>query len=1039
MANLIINLFQNSFKLKSMRKVFLILGMCFALLSSAYAQQTVTGTVTGDDGLGIPGVSVVEKGTGNGTITSIDGEYTIEVADDATIVFSFVGMKTIEEVLGGRSTIDVTMTESQIGLEEVVVTALGISKEKKSLGYAVTEVGGEDIATVKDHNPANSLVGKVAGVVVTQGTGGPGGGSRVIIRGNNSITGNNQPLIVVDGVPIDASGSNSGGSVYNSTVSGGGITDINPDDIESISVLKGPNAAALYGSRAGNGVLLVTTKKGSRGRGVGVSINSNITFDNPMVLPEYQNQYGQGSQGNVPGNVTDLKNSTGSWGQMLDGSSQLYYTGETRPYVAQPTNFEDFFETGAKYVNSFAVDGAGDNYSVRFSYTNNKTESMIPNSDLKSHNFNLRSLVDLSDKLKLDAKATYFWQEINNVVNQGSEGVLASILTMPRNVDIEDLKTYQNPEESLNSISFGTLGSNPYWQLYHDRNMNRRERFLGFAKLTYEITPWLSAFARVGTDVTSVKRESVNQPGHHFYKTGRLNFGNSRVSETNADFLLMFNKDITSDLNLAINAGGNHSYRTYEAQSIYGEDFKIPTRATVANTVIQRPSYTPLEEKEVNSLYFQASLSYQDFAYLDITGRNDWSSTLPEANRSYFYPSVTGSVLLNRFIDPDQGLFNLLKVRSSWANVGNDTGPYQINSYYNLANDGYLGLTQLSRPSVKFNEDLKPENIASFELGLEGSMLNNRLFFDFSWYNIKTTDQIYDVPVPSSTGYSTFRENIGEMTNTGVELLVGGIPIQTGDFTWEVSANFAKNENELVELTEELESHVLNNTNSGNLRVQATVGGGYGDLYGTTWRTNDAGQIVVDANGRPQASTEKVFLGNAQPDWTGGLSNTFTYKNFSLNFLIDARVGGEIYSQTNAALDGAGVSTESLMYRDGGIVVDGVVLQDDGSYLPNGTEISAQDYWGSVSGIASQYVFEQTNVRLRELVFSYKFPQSILGDTFIKGATIGLIGRNLFFLYSDVDHVDPEASLGTGNSGMGILSYNMPTARSIGFNVNIKF
>lgn len=1022
-----------------MRKILIVFAMCFALISSAYAQETVTGVVTGTDGIGIPGVTVMEKGTVNGTITDLDGNYSIRVSSDAAIVFSFVGMQSVDETVDGRSTIDVTMTESQIGLEEVVVTALGISKEKKALGYSVTEVGGDDISVVKDHNPANSLVGKVAGVVVTQGTGGPGGGSRVIIRGNNSITGNNQPLIVVDGVPIDASGSNSGGSVYNSTVTGGGITDINPDDIESISVLKGPNAAALYGSRAGNGVLLITTKKGTKGRGLGISVNSNVTFDNPMVLPEYQNEYGQGTQGNIPGNVTDLKASSGSWGPKFDGSSQLYYTGETRPYSAQPDNVKDFFETGAKYVNTLALSGAGENHSIRFSYTNNQTSSMIPNSDLKSHNFNLRGVVDLTDKLQVDAKATYFYQDINNSVSQGSEGVLAYVYGMPRNVDIEDMKTYQKPEESLNSISYGSLGANPYWILYHDRNENRRERFLGFGKVTYQFTPWLSAFARVGTDVTNVKSESVNQPGHHFYTSGRLNYGKSRISETNADFLLMFNKDIAADLNLSVNAGGNHSYRTYEAMSIYGEDFKIPTRATVANSLVQRPSYTPMQEHVVNSLYFQASLSYRDFAYLDVTGRNDWSSTLPEANRSYFYPSVTGSVLLNQFIDPEADLFNLLKVRASWANVGNDTGPYQINSYYNVASEGYLGVTQLSRPSVKFNEDLKPENIASLEFGVEGSMFDNRFFFDFSWYNINTTDQIYDVPVPSSTGYSTFRENIGEMQNKGIELLVGGIPLRSGDFSWETSINFAKNKNELIELTEDLDSHVFNSTNSGNLNLQATVGGGYGDLYGTTLRTNDAGQIIVDAAGRPQASTDKVYLGNSQPDWTGGWQNTFKFKDLSLRVLIDARWGGQIYSQTNAALISSGVATESLEYRDGGITVDGVVLQEDGSYTQNTTAITAQQYWGSISGIASEFIYDQTNIRLREAVLSYTVPQSLIRDTFIKGATVGLVGRNLFFIYKEIDHVDPEASLGTGNNGQGILSYNMPTARSIGFNVNIKF
>ncbi len=1021
-----------------MRKILMIFAVCFALIGNAVAQQSVTGTVTGNDGVGIPGVTVVEVGTANGTITDIDGGYSITVSESATLVFTFVGMQTIEELVEGRSTIDVTLLPKEIGLEEVVVTALGLSKDKKALGYAVTEVGGDEISMVKDHNPANSLVGKVAGVVVTQGTGGPGGGSRVIIRGNNSITGNNQPLVVVDGVPIDDSGVNSGGSVYNSTVTGGGITDINPDDIESITVLKGPNAAALYGSRAGNGVLLITTKKGNRNKGLGVSLNSNITFDNPMILPEYQNEYGQGTQGNVPGNITDLKGASGSWGPKLDGSNQLYYTGEERPYVAQPSNFEDFFQTGEKYVNTISLDGGGENYSMRFSYTNNKTTSMIPNSDLKSHNFNLRSVVDLTDKFTVDAKATYFTQVLNNRISQGTEGVLSTILTMPRNVDINDLKVYQIPEESLNSISFGSLGANPYWMLYHDRNENKRDRFLGFAKATYEFTDWISAFVRIGTDVTSVRYESVNQPGHHFYKSGRLNFGNSRNTETNADFLIMIDKDLSTDFNLSANLGGNHSYRTYEAQSIYGENFKIPTRATVANSVVQRPSYTPLEEKIINSLYGQVSLSFRDFVYLDVTGRNDWSSTLGENNRSYFYPSVTGSFLANELFDRDAELFNLLKVRASWANVGNDTSPYQLYSYYNVASDGYLGLTQLSRPNVKFNPELKPENIASLEFGLEGSMLNNRLFFDVSIYNIKTTDQIYDVPVPESTGYSYFRENIGEMTNKGFEMLVGGIPVRTENFSWQISANFSQNKNSLNELIEDLEEHPLNTTNSGNLSVVATVGGGYGDLYGTTWRTNDAGQLVVDANGRPQASTEKVFLGNSQPDWIGGLTNTLTYKDISLRFLIDARFGGKIYSQTSAALDGSGVSVQSLEHREG-IVVDGYVKQDDDTYVKNETSISGQDYWGAVSGIASEYVFSQSNIRLREFVLSYNLPNSILKDGFIKGVNVGLIGRNLFFLYKEVDHVDPEASLGTGNNGQGILSYNLPTPRSIGFNVNIKF
>ncbi|MGM0529094.1 MAG: SusC/RagA family TonB-linked outer membrane protein [Bacteroidota bacterium] len=1029
---------------RKIRQISKYLASMLALLMFAgfvYGQQvTVTGNVTSsDDGLPIPGVTILEKGTSNGTTTDVDGNYSITVSSDATLVFSFVGMQTREIPVEGRTNIDVVMSVSVVAMDEVVVTSLGISKEKKSLGYAVSEVSSENISLVKDHNPANSLVGKVAGVVVTQGSGGPGGGSRIIIRGNNSITGNNQPLIVVDGIPIDNSGMNSGGSVYSSTITGGGITDINPDDIESISVLKGPNAAALYGSRAGNGVLLITTKSGAKRQGLGVTVNSNITFDNPMVLPDYQNEYGQGTQGNVPTELDDLKNHTGSWGPRLDGSTKLYFTGEQRPYVAQPDNVKNFFRTAGKYVNTLSLDGGGETYSARFSYTNNMTESMLPNSDLGSHNFNIRANVSLTDKLSVDAKATYFTQQINNRGSQGSEGVLAYVYPMPRNVDIEDLKTYQKPEESINSISYGSLGANPYWILYNDRNEESRDRILGFVKMDYQFTDWLSAFGRIGTDVTSIHRESVNQAGHHFFMSGRLNFSNSMSTETNADFLITANKDIMEDFNVTLMAGGNHSYRTGRSQSIYGEDFKIPTRATVANCVIQRPGYGPLNQHIVNSVYGQFSLAYNDMVYVDVTGRNDWSSTLPEQNRSYFYPSVSASVLLNEILDPAGEMFDLLKVRGSWANVGNDTGPYQIYTYYNVASDGYLGLTQLSRPSIKFNENLKPENINSIEFGIEGRMFLDRIFFDIGLYQIRTTDQIYDVPVPAATGYSYFRENIGETSNKGIEILLGVSPVRTSNFSWDVSLNFSRNVNTLVELTEDLESHVYNTTNSGNLRIQSTVDGGYGDIYGTDFRRTEDGELIVDAQGRFQSTPDKVYLGNSQPDFIGGIQNSIRFMDISLSFLVDARIGGKIYSHTSAALAASGVSTETLEYREEGIVIDGVVRQADDSYIPNTTTISAGDYWGSRSGIASAYIFEQTNVRLREFVLSYNVPSSILANMPVQGASIGLVGRNLFFIYKDIPDVDPEASLGTGNSGQGIISYNLPTARSIGFNINVKF
>ncbi len=1008
-----------------------------------YAQDlNVTGTVTStEDGQPVPGVSVVQKGTTNGTITDVTGVYNITVPQGSVLVFSFVGMGT-QEVVANTTTINISMVSDVIGMDEVVVTALGLSREKKALGYAVSELKSEEISTVKDPNVINSLTGKVAGVVITQSSSGPGGGSRVVIRGNNSLSGNNQPLYVVDGVPIDNSGVGSaagdGTGEYSRSDYGTGISDLNPDDIESMTVLKGPNAAALYGSRAGNGVILITTKKGTAGKGLGVSVTSSIMVDKPMLLPQYQDKYGQGSQGNIPPVLVDLKGS-GSWGPMFDGSEQPYWTGENRPYVAQPDNVKDFFDTGTQFINTIALEGGNEDANLRFSYTNNKTNAIIPNSDLKRHNFNVRGFANLTDKLSLDAKVTFFYQDTKNRVVQGTEGLLAYVYGMPRNLILDDYKVYQKPEESLNVISYSNSGGNPYWILNHDTNIDNRQRWSGFFKTQYEFTSWLTAFARVGTDIVDQRIETVSMPGHHFYTSGRFDFSNVRSSETNADFLFIFNKNITEDFNLSANFGGNHSFRTYEAMGIFGEDFRIPAKATVDNAKKTLPRYTPKREKIVNSLYASASLSYRDRLYLDVTGRNDWSSTLPSANRSYFYPSVSFSALVQRLVPTIEDVFNLAKFRISWAQVGNDTDPYQLDEFYLMSQEGFLNRTVLSRPSTKPNENLKPEKVTSFELGLELSALNNRIFADVSWYDIKSEDLIFDVPVAASTGYEKFRENVGELTNTGIELMLGGTPFKTRDFSWEVSFNYAKNNNELVSLIEDSDNFIFSSLNSGNVVVQATVGGEFGEIWGKTYNRTEDGTLIVNENGRPQATSEKVYLGNYQPDWTGGITNTLVYKDLSLRFLIDGRFGGELYSGTDASLDANGVSDRTLPYREEGILVEGVVEQEDGSFVPNTQQISAQDYYGALSGIPSNYIYEQTNIRLRELSLTYRFPQSLIGDTFIKNASISLIGRNLFFIYKKIDNFDPESSYSTSNFSQGFLFYNMPSTRSIGVNLNLKF
>ncbi len=1016
--------------------------LVWAIGLSAIA-QTVTGKVTdADDGSGLPGVNIRLQGTTLGTISDFDGNFSIKAKSGDVLTFSFVGYLSQEATVSGAS-LNLQLKVDAIGVDEVVVTALGISREKKSLGYSVTEIGGDDVNTVKETNIVNSLAGRVAGVVITKSNSGPGGGSRVVIRGNSSISGNNQPLYVVDGIPVDNSGFGSaagtGTANYSRIDYGTGISDINPDDIESVTVLKGPNAAALYGSRATNGVIIITTKKGKMGSGLGVSYSMSYTLENPMILPKFQDEYGQGADGNTYTDIEELLKRSSSWGAKMDGSQQLHWTGDTRAYSAQPDNVKDFFQTGSNLVNSLTLEGGNEKSNIRFSYTNNIANSILPESGLNRHNFNLRGFSQISDRLSIDSKVTYFLQDAQNRPTMGTEGIMAYVYTVPRSLDFEDLKDFQN-ESDYSTRSFANQAGNPYWTLNHDVNDDKRERLNGFAKATFKLTDYLSVFARVGSDIVSQKIESINQVGHWYHGSGRFTFTNYRVAETNADFLFMLDKELSSDIRITANLGGNAMSSSYERMSIYGEDFKIPTKPTTSSARELNPAYTPIREKKINSLYGSASLSYNNMLFLDMSARNDWSSTLPEDNWSYFYPAVSLSFLLSE-LGENNTVLDYAKLRMSVAKVGNDTDPYQLEIAYDMQQDGYLGLTTLTKPAVKMNPDLLPEQTTSLEFGTEFKLFGNKIYGDLSYYSITSENLIFDVPVSPSTGYSHFRENVGELTNKGFEAMIGGTILNSADMKWDVSLNMATNTNELVELIEGTENFIFTTTNSGTMWVQATVGGGYGDIMGTTYLKNDAGDIVVDDTGRPLASSEKELLGNYQPDWTGGFSSTFSFKDFTFRFLIDARIGGQIYSGTDAALDSRGVSERSLEYRDGGMIFEGVVNTGDADnpvYETNTMTITAQEYWSAHSGIVSNYIYDQTNVRLREVSLTYNL-NNIVKNSFVKGASVSLIGRNLFFLYNAMDNFDPESSYSTSNFAQGVLYYTLPSTRSIGFSVNIKF
>ena len=1018
------------------------------LLSYAMsAQETISGTITDENGVPLPGATIVVVETNDGTTTDFDGNYSINASEGQTILLSYVGYETLTLKVSDDSNFDISLKQSG-ALDEIVVTALGISREKKSLGYSVTEVDGDNVNTIKDNNLASSLTGKVAGLQVSA-AGSLGSGSRITIRGNSSLSGNSQALIVVDGMPINASlplsndggqreaGSNNGGGQpsFEPSIAGGGISDINPDDVESISVLKGPAASALYGSRAGNGVILITTKKGSSSDRLGVTLKTNLYVDNPMFLPDFQNLYGQGTL-----SAPNLARSAGSWsdrswGGKLDGSQQPYYDGTTKAYSAQSNNVEDFFRSGVRAITSLSLDKRSEAGSVRFSYTNNSSESIVEGSDLNSHNFNLRGVANLSDKLTIDAKATYFTQEVlGRASTVGAQGLIGNLYEIPRNVAIDDMRNYQmaNPgtPSEFRVITYGDgLRGNPFWQSQHDYSSVRRNRFLAYTKINYEFTDWLSAFVRIGADVTNVRDNEIKKPGHHNLNDGSMILQESQFGELNSEFLLTAKYEFTDKLNAVANLGGNLSRRSSEGMMIFGSDFKIPTKFFVANlNTVNAPVEAPLAIKKVNSAYGSVNLGYDNFLYLDGSVRNDWSSTLSEDNRSYTYSSVSLSAILNRYIDPEQNFFNLVKLRASLAQVGNDTDPYQLIQTYNVPGQGYRGLTTLSNSPVKFNPDLKPETVTSSEFGLELSMLSNKLTLDLTVYDIETKDLIFDVPVAASTGYTFNRSNIGLVSNKGLEIALGADLIDINNFSWNTSLFYSANKNKVEELVDGLDNFTYNTSSDNNIAVKATVGGSIGDIYGRVLTGE------TDASGIPTASAAPTeLLGNAQPDFLAGWSNTIRYKDFSMSFLIDARIGGQIYSQTSAGLDRAGVSKRSLQYRDG-VTVSG---NNTATGAPNTESISGEEYWTAMSNVSGEYIYDQDNVRLRELSIGYNVPGvDIIG---LQSANIQLVGRNLFFLSKSADDIDPEAMLGTSIGVQGMSHYAMPTLTSLGLNVTLNF
>lgn len=1044
------------------RILLLCLTAVFMLASSElWAQEkTVSGRLTSvEDGSPLPGVNVVLKGTTNGTATDADGRYSISVPESGgTLVFSFIGLTSQEVEIGNRTTVDLQMAQDVQQLSEVVVTAFGIEKEKKAIGYAVQEVKGEQITTAREANLVNSLTGRIAGVQITNASGAPGSSSRIVLRGASSLTGNNQPLFVVDGIPINNE------NYGNATGNGGadrpnGAAEINPDDIASISVLKGPNAAALYGSRASNGVILITTKSGKGSKGIGISVNSSATFEQPLRLPDYQNSYGGGYDENFYNWIDGTSGSGGedeSWGPPLDkGLSFIQWNsfdGQPLPWVSRPDNVKNFFETGRTIQNNVSLTGGSDKADFRLSISDFNQKGMLPNSELKRKNFSVNTGLKLTEKFSASAVMSYIKSQSDNLPGGGydNNNPMQQFTWFQRNVDVEALRNYKNlPLAPVGTSAEGTpanwntnFNNNPFWVLDNNTQGFEKDRIMGNIRLNYQFTDWLSLAVRTGTDYFTELATSKRSIGSNDFPNGNYQEIDRTFQETNSDFLLSFNKDVSETFNLGLSVGGNKMRQVYSRNTLEAPELEIPGVYNLDNSKVAVEAETFEEQKEIHSLYGQLDLSFKDYLFLIATGRNDWSSTLPINNNSYFYPSVSLSADVTSMLGVQSEALSYGKVRASWAQVGSDTGPYRLQNVYAFFDPWDGSLIEPTVANTLNNPNLKPESVSSLEFGVELGLLSNRLNLEVTYYDKVSSDIIVPVTISGATGYTSFQANAGEMRNKGIEATLSGtaLSLQNG-FKWNVLVNFARNRNTVVQLAEGLEALELGRY--WNSQVMARKGEPYGVIFGTDYQRDPNGRIIHEAGVPLRDNTSKV-LGNVNPDWMGGIENIFSFKGLSLGVLIDAKIGGDVYSMTNAWGRYSGVLKETLIGRQTGIIGDGVMVvgEDEAGnpiYAENNVTVGVQRYNHAAFGnsIVAGSVFDASYIKLRQVSFGYSLPMSLISKTPFSKITLSVIGRNLALLYSKVPHIDPETAFGNGNTTLGLEHAQLPSARSVGFNLNI--
>lgn len=1053
------------------------------VLNFSYAQQMrVSGKVSDLKNEPLPGATVLVKGTSRGTVTDVDGTYAISANSGETLVFSFVGFEAKEVPIGASSVVNITLSEG-VALNEIVVTALGVEREAKALGYSVQAVDGSQFTEARETNLINSLSGRVAGVQITNSSSGIGGSTRVTIRGESSLNINaNQPLFVVDGVPISNNIIGSSGRGNQETDYGNAAGEINPDDVASMTVLKGPAAAALYGSRAANGAILITTKSGKGKKGLGVTINSNTTFDEVLRLPQWQDKYGQGNNGQfafVNGAGSGVADGVDeSWGPEMDKGTLIPQFDSPRsvpgfrggdlnapagstitptPWVSQPNNINDFFQTGVTLSNNIALEGANEKSNIRLSWTNLDQKGTIPNTDLKRNTIAMNGGINVTDKLTVNSAINFQRTESGNrpSISYGTESLMYLWIWYGRQVNTSSLRNYWMPGlEGIQQFNYNyNYHDNPYFNVYENTNGQAKDRVFGNIMATYKFTPKLTLMVRTGLDTYNELRDRKRAFSTQRFPKGSYREDDLFFSEQNSDFLLTYSESTKPTWSYSVAVGGNAMRQNNRYVETVAPQLLIPGIYNFTNTAVNLQVSQFISEKRINSLYGFGQIGYKNILFLDVTGRNDWSSTLPVNNNNYFYPSATLSAVVSDMITLPKA-FSFLKLRGAYAEVGNDTDPFALSNVFNTA--VAWGSIQAKAESNRLsNADLKPERTASFETGIDVRFVDGRIGLDFTYFDNRTRNQIIPIELDIATGYASRIINAGQIQNKGIEVVLSGNPVRSANgFTWNFLANFTRTRGYVLELTEGLTTYTLTGRNGAN--IQARIGERMGNIYGAGFaRVEDQtspyfGQIIHNTSGTPITDPTLKNQGNYNPDWMLGLQNNLAYKGISLGFLFDYRHGGIVVSRTKTIGSTSGQLAETLFGRENGydltqpgngIISEGVIRNADGSFTPNTIKITSRNwhnrYYERNNVEAAKY--DATFLKLREVTIGYTIPKSILGKMPVQDVKISLVGRNLA-LWTENPHFDPETmAMGGGTLIPGVEDMSFPSTRNIGFNLNVKF